>query len=132
MALFRGASPTLEQVSLYADRLIKLVAGGVQFEDILTAIEKISDLSREEGHLAFPEVGTIIAMTAMEATARHHRETLGREKDLVRWHCPDCGIHMSGYISPLDREPRACKGIPREGFGVCGAIMNEVHRERTR
>jgi len=130
MALFRGAAPTPEQISLYADRLVKLVGGAVQFEDILAAIEKISDLRREDGHLAFPEVGTIISMTAMAATARHHRETLERDKDLVGWHCPECGIHMSGYISPLDREPRVCRGIPGEGFGICGAIMNEIHRER--
>ena len=50
--------------------------------------------------------------------------------DLARWHCPDCGIYMSGFIAPDDREPRVCKGNARDDRGMCGGIMNEVFRER--
>lgn len=59
------------------------------------------------------------------------------QKDLVRWHCPDCGIYRSGFISPNDQFSRRCEGVPkdkrtdtnREGRRICGALMIEVYRE---
>jgi len=125
MACFRGAKVDTVTLAFYSKRLVQ-----ENLEDVLAALRTLQDLPREEGDLAFPEVGAILGMVGVCAVSRHNREQMGIRKDLVRWHCPECGIHMSGFISPLDREPRACKGIPREGSGICGAIMNEVHRER--
>ena len=53
--------------------------------------------------------------------------------DLVRWKCPDCRITRCGWIPWHDHEPRVCKGIPRNGptSGICGAIMEEIHREKS-
>ena len=57
--------------------------------------------------------------------------------DLVRWYCPDCGIYVSGFI-PLDEHyPCRCQGVPKDqrtdknavGQIVCGALMEEIHRE---
>lgn len=56
---------------------------------------------------------------------------------LVRWHCPDCGIHQAGWIEQFDSRPRVCRGHARIDqkrvslVEICGAIMNIVHDERT-
>jgi hypothetical protein len=70
-------------------------------------------------------------LKALSEQARRIRVTQAARKTvLVRWQCPDCKVTMCGWIPPEDRDPRACRGVAREGGRAnCGAIMNEVYRE---
>ena len=126
MALLRGTRIDKEQLSLYSRRLAK-----ENPEDVIAAIETIQDLPREDGDLAFPEVGQILAVTGVQAAARHSRELAAQNKILAMWKCPHCGTVTSGFISPLDREPRVCRGIPKVGEKdqICGEIMEQHYRE---
>ena len=114
-------------LSLYSKRLAQ-----ENVEDVLAGIETIQDLPREEGDLAFPEVGAILSTARVCRVARINREAAAKVTVLVRWRCPECGITLCDWISPSDDAPRVCKGIPSKGPSdvVCGAIMDEVHRER--
>ena len=50
-------------------------------------------------------------------------------KDEVRWQCPDCGVTMTWFIDPADNRTRICWAPGREG-GTCGAVMNEIQRDK--
>ena len=50
-------------------------------------------------------------------------------RHLVRWECPVCHRSQSGWVTPEDREPRACTGFA-VGGGQCGEIMYITHDER--
>ena len=56
MALLRGTKLDKMTLSLYSKRLAQ-----ENVEDVLAGIETIQDLPREEGDLAFPEVGAILS-----------------------------------------------------------------------
>ena len=70
---------------------------------------------------------------------RSRREQMARAQEkteLVGWTCPECGIHVSGFIPPTDHEPRVCNGVPKgspqlDEWGrplPCGAILEETYR----
>jgi DNA-directed RNA polymerase subunit RPC12/RpoP len=119
-------------LTLYSKRLVK-----ERLEDVVSALEMIQDLPREEGELAFPEVGTILSTVGVCALSRRNRARMAHQTVLVHYRCPDCGVYRSGWIPPDDHAPRRCNGIPRDrrtdnnpdGVRVCGALMDEVHRE---
>ena len=98
--------------------------------DAISAIEKFSDLERGDGELAFPEVGTLLALTQVQLVARINRDKAAKEQMLVRWRCPECGVYRSGFVHQQDHEPRICRGVPLEGSGICGAVMQETERQR--
>ena len=106
---------------------------------MIFALEKIAEMPRQEYESAIPDVGSILAVVSAMAAARINREALKANKTtLARWHCPECGIHMSGFIAPDDRYPRRCQGIPKDnkktdhdsrGYRICAAIMDQIYRE---
>ena len=50
-------------------------------------------------------------------------------KDEVRWQCPDCGVTITGFIDPADNRTRICRA-PGRDRGTCGAVMNEIQRDK--
>ena len=50
-------------------------------------------------------------------------------KDEVRWQCPDCGVTMTWFIDPADNRTRIC-WAPGRDRGTCGAVMNEIQRDK--
>jgi hypothetical protein len=135
MAAFRGAKVDANTLTLYAVRIAKEIPARGLLQDAIAAIEKLADLERKEGELAFPDIATVLGMFTVVATARLNREARGREKQLVRWRCPECGIFKSGFIAPDDSQPRICGGNQRiapkrvSSAEICGAVMTEIHRE---
>jgi hypothetical protein len=69
MAMMRATTVDALTLGLYSRRLAR-----ERHEDVIAAIEKIADMPRDEGQPAFPEIGLILNMTGMMATARHNRE----------------------------------------------------------
>ena len=132
MAAFRGAKPDGTTLTAYSGRLQKAIVDKVRLEDVIAAIEKLADMPREEGELAFPEVGVLLDMSVVMSVQRFHRIQASRADFLVRWACKSCGIHKSGWIATNDTAPRICKGIHRSGNGPCGATMEIVYDERGR
>ena len=68
--------------------------------------------------------------TLSERARRERVSRAAQKTELVGWFCPECGVHLSGFLDPSDHAPRACKGVPRTGptGEVCGAIMVEMYR----
>jgi hypothetical protein len=138
MAAYRGAKPEAEQINLYAARLSREIGHGSELQDMVAAIEKIADMPRESGELAFPEVGQILCLVPVMRMARLNRAAAARATVLVRWKCFECGVYRSAYIHPDDRAPRVCNGVPRGAPQLdaqgrpepCGAIMDIVYDDR--
>lgn len=127
MAELRGASVEGSRIKTYAN-----VLKDQNPVDVQDALLTISRLPRNEGELAFPDIGTILNTVKVSATARRNRESIQYPKELVRWRCPDCKIKTCGIVSKGDSFPRTCYGVGRLGLpqGICGAVMDEIHRER--
>lgn len=143
MATFRGAKPGLDALTMYAHRIVRDIPKEFELEDAVSAMEKFADLERGEGDLAFPEVGTLLKMAAIQRVARLNRETLESERALVVWICHTCGYRKSGFLTRLDSAYRTCRShwgpllpvdAPRvngerpervqlEGGKVCGAVL---------
>ena len=130
LALYRQAKVTDETLKAYCARL-----GKENVDDVLGAIRTIQDLPRLEGELSFPEIGVFLAITGALAIARQNRQAVAANKTtLVRWHCPECGIHFSGFTSAEDFRDRRCQGFSKDKEvtfprKICGALMEEDFRE---
>ena len=81
-----------------------------------------------ESNTAFPMPAEL--KTLAESARRARMTAASVSKELAHWHCAECGVYQGGHILASDHEPRVCRGVPREGSGICGAIMDEVKRER--
>jgi hypothetical protein len=84
MAILRAATVDALTLNLYSQRLVK-----ERHDDVIGAIEKIADMQREEGQPAFPEIGLILNMTGVMATARRNREKFNP--------CHKNGCQFDGY-----------------------------------
>lgn len=49
---------------------------------------------------------------------------------LVGWRCSECGRTESGFFDVFHFTTHVCRGIPREGKGLCNGLMDIVHDER--
>jgi hypothetical protein len=125
MASLRGAKIDAQTLSLYGSRL-----GTEILDDVIAAIEKIAEKKREEGELAFPEIGAILSLIPTMAAARHTRDAMAKDSYRVVWRCPECRIFQTGWIGRADQQPRICQGAARAGSGKCGAIMQIFEDER--
>lgn len=125
MASLRGAKIDAQTLSLYGSRLRTEI-----LEDAIAAIEKIAEKKREEGELAFPEIGAILSLIPAMAVARQNRDSLAKDSYRVVWRCPECRIFQTGWIRRTDHQPRICQGAARAGSGKCGAIMQIFEDER--
>ena len=143
MGIFRQAATDSKTVGMYAAKLINY-----DTDDIFEACKKIEDLPRQEGETAFPSFAQVLNMVKVVETARHNRAENALNKALVVWSCPVCGGRTTGYITPEDHQPRACKSpygpklteaqlkqrpmINRSlpSGDVCGEIMVVTHDER--
>jgi hypothetical protein len=86
MAIARGSKPDASTLKVYSKRLAK---SKERLDDLLAAIDKIGQLPRGEGELAFPEVGAIEALAVVMRIARRNRERTEAEY-YQQQQCPSC------------------------------------------
>jgi hypothetical protein len=64
-----------------------------------------------------------------EKCRRQNERNLTIKQDLVRWHCPECGIFATGFVPVgMEGSPQVCRGNGREG-GACNELMGMVYRD---
>lgn len=132
MAMLRGASPSKELIEAYQSRLQR-----ENEVDVLAALHKIGEMPRQDGELAFPELGSIIALMNACGVARRNRIEAEKNKRLVTWVCPDCNVTCSSWVAPGASLERRCQGIPRDGSlgqnsqgrRICGARLEVAYDE---
>lgn len=116
-------------LSVYAKRLSK-----EHFEDVITALEKIAEMPRHEGELAFPEVGAVLAMVEVVRIARHNREMVAHNQRLVVWKCPACKCQQTGFLEKGVDAFRTCQRPvgqdSRGGIVRCGRLLTVILDER--
>jgi hypothetical protein len=136
MAAFRGSKAESDQLVMYSNRLASKIPEIGEVEDVIAAIEKVADMPRESGELAFPEIGTLIALSTVMKVQRRNREAAASERHLVRFHCRTCGVQTAGFLLRGDEEVRVCRGLARidkrrvSMAEICGGIMDLIHDER--
>jgi hypothetical protein len=122
----------VEALRAYSRRLAK-----ENLDDVLTALEKLGEMKRQEYESIIPELGAILGLVGVCAIARHNRQTIEAQKTtLRRWRCPRCRVTISGFTHPEDDRPRSCMGIPKDrhtdensnGKRVCGAEMELIFK----
>lgn len=133
-ATMRGGVMEAESLRAYSKRL-----GQENLDDVLTALTKLGEMKRNEYEGVMPDVGGILAVVQAMAVARINRMAINaRKTTMVRWECPDCGIHNSGFVAPDDHRERRCQGFskdkdlswdPRGGRKICGALLKEDFRQ---
>lgn len=146
LATLRQANLDNDSLKMFARRLL-----AYSLEDVLSALETIGNLPKQDGKTAFPEYGAIIAVVECEKLARQNRERAKAKRIRVIWQCPLCLVRASAYIPPdasLDRQctssygpaaftmgmkkrPGWTKAAAKSpgGSEVCGAIMEVVLKE---
>jgi hypothetical protein len=91
-ATLRGQKMDVDSLSLYANRLVK-----EPFEDLETALEKLSEMPRQNYESAIPEIGGLLALVKAMTVARHNRMA----ENLPVWQeqvCPKCGERVGGTV----------------------------------
>ena len=132
MSLLRGATPTKEQLKLYAQMLTSY-----PLEPVLQVLKQIGETEREEGKPAFPEYGRIKSLIEEEIhplkvlrrcvrkLARIFGETPSEEMmeafELVCWHRIDADIEQAYADLIRDRGTRKMP-IPSELLQSCGPL----------
>ena len=117
MASFRRGTFDKTTFSLYSKRLMQ-----ENVEDVVTALQQIQELPREDFESAIPAMPDIIALVKAAGVARVNRETASQRTTLVGHKCRQCRLTSSGYVADNDRATRYCRR--------CGEPMHEVYRER--
>lgn len=118
---------TKDSVDLYSSRLSK-----EPLEDVLVALEKLSEMPRREYEPAIPDIGGLIALVQTITIARRNRLEIERDKKLVLWECPTCGHRISGWFNLSSDLRRQCQSLygPKgtrqvlPDKQICGAIMD--------
>lgn len=88
-----------DSLSLYANRLAK-----EPFEDVEMALEKLSEMKREQYESAIPDIGGLISLVKVMTIARHNRMA----QNLPVWQnqvCPKCG-NIVGMSVPRGEQGR--------------------------
>lgn len=91
MAVFRGAEASPQTLQLFARRL---VAERCQVDDVVAACAELEVEERNEGELAFPSLGTLLARVQARAWRRiEEQKRLQREEEhhrmlAERWNVP--------------------------------------------
>ena len=131
----RGAKPDQLTLTVYSNRLAQLSE-----QDVLAALQKLSERKREEYEPALPELGAMVALVDVEKIARENRSTAKKSERLVRWQCPECKVTVSGFPSitadiankrcqskykPFERGERNHDSLPQGQ--ICGARMVVIH-----
>ena len=132
MATFRQATVTKDTLKLYSERLAFL-----ELEDVLEGCKAIEGLPRDEGETAFPNLATVIHFVNIENSARYNRIQASKDKRLVRWKCPECGVTCSDWVPPGASLYRRCQGIPKtkrigtdyHGTPICAAELEVAFDE---
>lgn len=106
----RGANPPTEIIKSYADRLAR-----EQVVDVINALLKIQELQRGEGELAFPSIGTILSMTAVERRSRYNRDMGCGTKELVSYRCPSCSAIFDVFEKLGAHPQRTCSVVCWDG-----------------
>lgn len=118
-ATLRGGTLDKETLKLYTAKLIRY-----DVDDVMLALEKLSEMPREEYQSAIPDIGGIIALVQVCRNARINRAEADKNKKLFYFSCSICGHSESAYFIPtdprLDRK-RICKSI----YGPIGSTRGE-------
>jgi hypothetical protein len=129
----RGAKLDKETLSLYSARLAR-----EPFDDVITALEQISEMPREQYETALPDMGTILELVKGCGIARQHRETAAKDQEYIGWKCRICKGVVADFYPVARRahlEVRYCqrqsqKPEAKQGE-ICGGNLDVVHREAT-
>lgn len=98
-------------------------------EDVILALEKLSEMPRQEYERAIPDLGAMLALVKVCTLARQNRSADTRSERLVRWQCPSCKATQSGFPKSSDDLFRKCYKPIRDPRGErmeCGAMMTVV------
>lgn len=131
-AIARGGKMDKESLRVYTNLLSVYPA-----EDVVTALEQLARMKRNDYEPAIPEIGALVEMVKVATVARQNRSALKKSERLVRWQCTENPAHtLSGFPPSSDSLERRCQGIPKdrrtdwrpgEGRPICGAKMKVVH-----
>ena len=116
MIIFRRAEPDKLTLELFSRRLAQ-----ENLEDVITALQQIQELPREEFESAIPCIADIVAVVKAAGIARISRETNGKRSVLVGYECPKCKYRTADFLEPDHYPKRYCRRCP--------TAMNEIHRE---
>lgn len=114
-------------MTLYSNRLSREVE-----EDVLTALEKLAEMPRQEYELALPDLGAMVALVEVCRLARQNRSEAEKNKRGYNFICDYCGFQQAGFYTPDDpkvHEKRICRSFytPSKGclpWGqICGREM---------
>lgn len=103
---------------------------------MIAALEKLSNLPRQEREAAIPDIGTLLKLIEVEAIARQNRSAIKKSERLVRWQCTENPAHtICGFPSSGDDLERRCHGLSKSkktdwnpnGTPICGARMTVIY-----
>jgi hypothetical protein len=126
-ATMRGAKQDPATLTTYSNRLAK-----EPIEDVLSALEKLAEMPRQEFEPALPDIGTVLQLVKTCNVARLNRLESVRSQRLVVWECPDCGHTMNGFPAANADLDRRCNAPWRKVNGkrdslrrgqICGGRM---------
>lgn len=131
--MMRGAKLDADTIKLYSARLVQ-----EPFDDVIDALNKISDLPREQYETALPDMGTVLEFVRMAGIARHNRTEAAKDQELIAWECRACKGRTCGYYPKAMskwQELLYClrpAGLLRANARpdeICGGNLEVKHRE---
>lgn len=123
-AQLRAGKLDSQSLALYSSRLSR-----EPFEDVKSALEKLAEHERKEYEPAMPEIGIVLALVAVETTARHNRSNTVKSERLVRWQCPNCRSTLCGFPHIAADLFRKCQKEIKGAEGQkmpCGGMMDVI------
>lgn len=120
-AICRGAKLDAATITLYSTRLAKDA-----LQDVLFALDRLSEMPRGEYESALPDLGALLALVETCRISRQNRAEMEHNKRLFYFNCDHCGHNESGHYAPSDPrvcEVRICKSI----YGPIGSKQILTH-----